>query len=209
VLAKGSLKEGSGFLGPLDLLEAGEALLYPRRDGLSILGGFDRETSFRALRRSLPRLEAAFSMLEVLAEASREEHADPALHALALESLRDLEGCPVERVPLALLRFDLRLLAVLGLGPVLGACVSCGGALGGRPAPVLSPLRGGALCADCRGGDARAVPATRGVLASLERLGGEDEAAAARIVLGKRDLALARRLAVALLGNALERLVRR
>jgi len=208
VLAKGSLKPRSAFLGPLDVLECGEARIYPRKEGLSILGGFQRTTAFPGVRRDLARLEAAFAALEVLSDASREEHADPALHDLAISWLRGLETCPPGRAPLALLRFDMRALAVLGLAPVLGACVLCGAGLAGEKPPLLSPARGGALCWGCRGEDIHSVPATRGVLAALALLASGDDAAAARLALGRRDLALARRLADALLRHALEREVR-
>ncbi|MCK6481738.1 MAG: DNA repair protein RecO, partial [Planctomycetes bacterium] len=208
VLAKGSLKPKSAFLGPLDLLELGDARIYAKRDGLSILGGFERETSFPGIRRDLARLEAAFAALEVLSEASREEHEDADLFDLAAETLRGLETVPPDRAPLALLRFDLRLLGVLGVGPVLDACAECGGAPAGTPPPVLSTARGGVLCGRCRDRDPLSLAATPGVLAALRRIGEGDEAAA-RVVLGTRDLGLARRLADALLRAALEKGVRR
>jgi DNA repair protein RecO (recombination protein O) len=207
-LAKGSLKPKSTFLGPLDLLEMGEARIYPRREGLSILGGFERETAFPGARRDLARLEAAFAVLEVLSEGSREEHADPDLFDLGVAALRGLETCPPERVPAYLLRFDLRALAALGVGPVLDACVVCGKGLAGGKAPLLSPARGGALCGECRDQDLLALHASRGVLAALARLGGEDPAAVRGLSLGPRDLALARRLADALLRHAFEKAVR-
>lgn len=208
VLAKGSLKPRSAFLGPLDVLDHGEARIYPRREGLSILGGFERSAGFPALRRDLDRLQAAFAVLEVLAEASREDHADQGLFDLGVETMRGLESCPAERVPLAVLRFDLRLLAVLGVGPVLGACVACGKGLEGEKAPLLSPARGGALCGSCRDQDLLALHASRGVLAALGRLGEPDGASSARLSLGPRDLRLARRLADALLRHALEKEIR-
>jgi DNA repair protein RecO (recombination protein O) len=202
-MAKGSLKERSGFLGPIDLLELGEARIYPRRDGLSILGGFERKSAFPGARRVLERLEGAFAVLEILAESSREEQADPALFDLGVETLRGLEECPADRVPLALLRFDLRALGVLGVGPVLGACVACGRGIGEERTPLLSPARGGALCGACRDQDPMALAATRGVLAALSGL-----AEGARVALGPRDLRLARRLVDALLRHALEKAVR-
>jgi DNA repair protein RecO (recombination protein O) len=208
VLAKGSMKPRSSFLGPLDVLECGEARIYPRREGLSILGGFERHAAFPGIRRSLERLEAAFGVLEVLGGAAREDHEDPDLFDLALETLRAMEACPGERLGLALVRFDLRLLAVLGVGPVLDACMACGGTLAGGPPPLLSPARGGALCGRCRDQDPLAVPATRGVLAAMALLGGSDGAPSARLVLGPRDLRLARRLCDALLRHLLEREVR-
>jgi len=210
VLAKGSLKPKSAFLGPLDVLELGEARIYAKRDGLSILGGFDRTTNFPGIRRDLARLEAAFDALEVLTDASREEHEDAELFDLSVETFRALETTPAERAPTALLRFDLRLLGVLGFGPVLDACVECGAAAGpGRktPAPVLSPARGGVLCGNCRGLDPHSLSATPGVLAALHRLGAGD-GAAARVVLGPRDLGLARKLADGLLRCAMEKGVR-
>jgi DNA repair protein RecO (recombination protein O) len=185
-LAKGSLKEGSAFLGPLDVLELGDARIYPRRDALAILGSFERETGFPGARRVLERLEGAFAVLEILAEASREDQADPA-----------------DRVPIAVLRFDLDALGVLGVGPVLGACVVCGRVLATEKAPMLSPARGGALCGGCAGQDPLALPATRGVLAALAGI-----SEGTRVALGPRDLRLARRLVDGLLRHAFEKAVR-
>ena len=202
-LAKGSLKAKSAFLGPIDLLELGEARFYPRRDGLAILGGFERATAFPGARRVLERLEGAFAVLEILAESSREDQADPDLFDLGVATLRTLEETPADRVPIEVLRFDLRALAVLGVGPVLGACVSCGKGLADEKSPLLSPARGGALCGACGGQDAMALRATRGVLAALAGI-----AAGGRVTLGPRDLRLARRLVDALLRHALEKAVR-
>ncbi len=202
-LAKGSLKEKSGFLGPIDLLELGEARVYPRRDGLAVLGGFERETAFPGARRVLERLEGAFAVLEILAEASREDQADPDLFDLGVETLRGLEECSADRVEPAVLRFDLRALSVLGVGPVLRACVACGKGIAGETSLLLSPARGGALCGACAGQDAMALHATRGVLAALAGI-----AEGARVSLGPRDRRLARRLVDALLRHALEKAVR-
>jgi DNA repair protein RecO (recombination protein O) len=209
VLAKGIHRPKSTLGGPLDLLEAGEARWYPRRDGLSVLGGFDRSGHFPGVRRSLPRLEAAFGVIEVLGGAAREEHADPALFDLALATLRALETAPPERAPALLVRFDLRALAALGLAPVLDACVACGAVPAAAPPPRLSPARGGALCGACRDLDALSLPATRGLLASLAVLAGEDDGAAARLALGPRDAVAARRLADGLLRHAFEFELRR
>ena len=203
-LAKGSLKERSAFGGPIDVLDEGDARFYPRRDGLAILGGFERGPGFPGLRKELARLEAAFAVLEILSEASREDHEDPGLFDLGVGTLRGLASCAPDRTPTALLRFDLLALAALGVGPVLDACAICGTPLATAGAPALSPARGGTLCAAHRGADLLAIGATRGVLAALALLAGPDEAAASRLALAPRDLRSARRLADALLRHALE-----
>jgi DNA repair protein RecO (recombination protein O) len=203
-LAKGSMKERGAFGGPIDVLDEGDARFYPRRDGLAVLGSFDRGPGFPGIRKDLSRLEAAFAVLEVLAEASREDHADPGLFDLGVGTLRALAACPPDRTPAALLRFDLRALAALGVGPVFDACAICGTPLAKAGSPALSAARGGMLCSAHRGADAFAVGATRGVLAALSLLGGPDEAAASRLALGPRDLRSARRLGDALLRHALE-----
>ena len=59
----------------------------------------------------------------------------------------------------------------------------------------------------CREQDHLALNATRGVLAAMALLGRQD-AVAARLHLGTRDLRLARRLADALLRHAFEKEVR-
>jgi DNA repair protein RecO (recombination protein O) len=208
-LAKGALREKSPFGGPLDLLDEGEARYYPRRDGLAVLASFDRGPGFPGLRRDLVRLEAAFGVLEILADASGEDHEDAALFDLGAGALRSLAGAPPERVPLLLLRFDLLALAALGIGPVLDPCVGCGTPLAATKSPSLSAARGGTLCGACRGSDLHSVAATRGVLAALALLGRPEGEPASRLALGPRDLRLARRLVDALLRHALQKDLRR
>ncbi len=208
VLVKGSYKPKSAFQGPLDVLELGDARFYPRREGLSVLGGFDRRSHFPAIRRDLERLDAAFTVMERLLHSSRENHADPHLFDLGLSTLAALGDCAHSRIPLELLRFDLRLLHVLGLGPGFEECAHCGADLGDETSPLLSAARGGALCAGCRDSDHLALPATRGVLNALRLLAEADAAQAARLTLSRADLGNGRRLADALLRHALEREIR-
>ncbi len=208
VLAKGTARPRSSFGGPVDVLELGVARFHPRRDGLAVLAGFDRETNFPALRRDIRRLDAAFSVLEILVQTTREDQPDGDLFDTALEGLRALESVTADRVPVALLRFDLRALDALGLAPVLDACAGCGGPAGG-PGLVLSAAKGGLLCARCRDGDASALPCRPGVAAALARVADPDPDAAARLVLSAADGRDARSLAAALLRHALDRDVRR
>jgi DNA repair protein RecO (recombination protein O) len=204
-LAKGAHRPKSSFGGALDLMELGEARYHPRRDGLAILASFDRAHHYPGLRRDLRRLEAGFAVLEVLHHAVREDHADAPLFDLGVAALRELERCEPARLPLLLLRFDMRALALLGIAPVLDVCVSCGAVPEAEERCVLSTAGGGLLCEGCHGEDPLAVPATAAVSRALAALAQPDPAAASGLRLSPPDQRDARRLTATLLRNAFER----
>lgn len=79
--------------------------------------------SFSTLQESLPRLQAAALVLEIVEGASTEGLANPVLFLLTLDTLRQLELTPPEHLDLVLLAFVWQALDGLGAAPVLTRCI--------------------------------------------------------------------------------------
>ncbi len=69
----------------------------------------------------------------------------------------------------ALRRYELRLLAILGLAPVLTSCAACGGGNLDEPGQSFDAIRGGVVCARCGGVGLPLPAASRAYLARAER----------------------------------------
>jgi len=153
ILAKGAYRPTSRFFAVLDLLDTLELewVASPRAE----LGTL-RAASIAVRRAEIPRAPARFraatNVLELCDITSRAGQSEPELFALAEGTLAALQAG--ERSPDALLaRFELELLALLGLPPALEQCAACAGeaaavdAAGKRAA--FSAGAGGRLCRNC------------------------------------------------------------
>ena len=141
--------------------------------------------SFATLATDMAGFAHASYGTELVRELTAAEEPDERILALLVELYATL----AERgVSVAALRgFELRLLDLIGLAPVLDRCVGCGrDDLGGGEGDVLfDPVRGGVVCDSCRAGaDLGAAPsmaspalAPRGGGASVRRLSGPARAA--------------------------------
>jgi DNA repair protein RecO (recombination protein O) len=147
---KGARRPKSPFLGQYDLFYTCELLFYAReRNGLHIA----RECSPIAVRetfRSDWRAAACASYLcDLVGRAVPDGAIMPRLYELATESMELLSrGCAS---PTFVFWFELKLAALLGVGPRLSACPGCGADLAGTAhrRSLFSCVRGGILCPEC------------------------------------------------------------
>ena len=153
LLARGAYRATSRFYCVLDWFHRLE-LTWQDRPGesLALLDRGDVDRSRRAIPRDLSRYRAAHSALELAERISRP--GDPGLDLFQrtdalLEALEDPKTRPAD----LLARFDLGLLAELGLAPALDSCARCGRrapAPGAGPAgSAFSASAGGRLCPAC------------------------------------------------------------
>ena len=119
-----------------------------RVGGLGTLRTGDVETRRRWITASLETYRAAHTAIELTDLATRAGFADPELFRLLEHALDEFDAvgralnvadeesaaAVLAPLPLRLARFELRLLASLGLQPALIACAACGG-----PAPAARP----------------------------------------------------------------------
>ncbi len=179
LIAKGAHRLKSRFSGVLDWFDSLSLDWTPPRgdadarteaarvSGLGTLRTGDVDIRRRFVTGSLETYRAAHTAIELTELSTRAGFADPDLFAL-LEStldefnavgralgMADAESAQslLAPLPLRLARFELRLLACLGLQPALSVCAACGGpapAAGhpeGAPRAPFSPEAGGRLCA--------------------------------------------------------------
>lgn len=99
------------------------------------------------LRSDLDKLEVAYAMLELADKLTPEAVEGDRLLELTAAALDRLE---VEsRLPLLLLAFDIKALAMTGFLPYLNSCVVCGGQAG---LDRMGPAEGGVICDNCYSG---------------------------------------------------------
>ena len=191
-LARSARRSRKRFGGALSLFVVGEATLAPPRRGeLLSLERFDaRQDLSGRISADLVKTAHGSYVLEVARELWPAAQPEPAAFALVCQTLAALADNPPS--PALLRCFELSLLAVMGLAPLLEHCVGCGEV--GFGEGWFDLARGGALCQRCGPGD-RPLPAeVRAMLLRLARLA-PDEAAGlkqpAEVARSTRDLMLA------------------
>lgn len=137
LLARGARRSKRRFLG---LLEPGTRLLAQIREGrgLPTLEGGDLRFAFNAVRQDLDKIQHAAYVLELTRLCTPEGQPEPAIFELCCGYLEALERHPAQMA--SLLRWQLRLLTVLGYQLHLGDCPHSG-----APADALSLSLGGAV----------------------------------------------------------------
>jgi len=168
-LAKGSKRPKSSFHGPLDVLVLGRAGWYRRPPGaLHVLGSFESEDHYPAIRSDLRRYYVACHVLEAVSAATREEQTEEGIFLLATATLRVVERAREPEAVVALFHADL--MRLLGFAPRLDVCVVCSRPAAGAPRERISPAKGGFLCETCAVEDLHAFVGRSGTTASLREL---------------------------------------
>ncbi len=152
ILAKGAYRMTSRFFAVLDLCDTLE--LEWQTTPRSELGAL-RAASLLVRRAALPRsprlFRAASTLLELCEITSRSGQPEPELFALATRGLDALQRA--EPADAVLARFELELLALLGLPPALELCAACAGEAApvdaGQARAAFSAGAGGRLCRRC------------------------------------------------------------
>lgn len=192
-LAKGSKRERNNFEGRLDLLCHNDIVFARKsRSTLHILTECKLLDRFMGLRAGVDRLYAALYAVELVREMTPPEESQPPLFDLLLETLRALSGG--EAVDAALLRLEMRLLALTGYAPMLRVCVACQGDGLPKGSMAYSSALGGVLCRACKGRDPKSVGVPRTALAALERLADGEAAVDAAAQLSHGMLVVLRKL---------------
>jgi len=129
-LAKGARRPKSAFFGAIDTLSLSQIQFIPRREGtLDLLTEAKLVRRFRPCQWSLARLYAGYYVAELLYDLTEPHQPLPELFQLAVQSLDDLQTSETEfayqPVSAILLRFELRMLQLLGHGLGLTHCAGC------------------------------------------------------------------------------------
>ncbi len=144
VIAKGVRKTTSRLAGHIELFTRAQMMLAEGRN-LHILTQAEIVAPYRALRLDLQRISHAYYVAELLDKLTTDEEGQSPAYALLVETLAALDTAPVPE--LAVRRFELRLLGLVGYRPYLFQCAGCQEEL--TPGADRWTPAGGMLCNRC------------------------------------------------------------
>jgi DNA repair protein RecO (recombination protein O) len=168
-IAKGIRRTRSRFGARLEPFSCVDFVAYQGRT-LDTVTQAEVLKSFRGVRESLARFEAAAGMVGSVRALSGGDEADRRVFNLLYKGLDALEerSSGFESIEAA---FGLKLAILAGYAPQLDACLSCGANPGEAAGNVyFAPNLGGVLCADCRSATGDSFPLPPGTLERLEAL---------------------------------------
>jgi DNA repair protein RecO (recombination protein O) len=168
-IAKGIRRTRSRFGARLEPLSCVDFVAYHGRS-LDTVTQAEVLRSFRGVRESLPRFEAAAGMVGSVRALSGGDEADRRVFNLLYKALDALEerDSGFESIEAA---FGLKLSILAGYAPQLDACLSCGANPDEAAGNIyFAPNLGGVLCANCRSVTGDSFPLPSGTLERLEAL---------------------------------------
>jgi DNA repair protein RecO (recombination protein O) len=178
-VAKGVRRTKSRLAGHLEPLTLGSYLLAEGRD-LDIITQAETVEAYPGLRSELERLSRGLYCAELVDRLTPERAEGNPIFRLLHETLAYLN---VSRdYELAVRRFELRLMDLLGYRPALAACSVCSNPLEPR-SNYWSVSGGGAVCPDCADDSLRLAPLSLNALKMLRLIdrGSFEDAARVRI----------------------------
>ena len=173
-LAKGARRPKSPFEAALDVLSICHVVfVHKSTEALDILTEAKLERRFRAASKDLARLYAAYYFVELTTALTEPADRQPELFDALQAAIVGLDqGEPNEPW---MLRFEMRLLTIIGHGPALEFCVACGKPAGDKSPCWFSSSAGGVICPACRPGKRSVVSVTRDAIETLHRFGETSE----------------------------------
>ena len=175
-MAKGARRKKSPFEGALDLLAICRIVFLHKSSGaMDLLTEAKLERRFRSASKNLDRLYSGYYVAELLNRMTDDADPHPELFELAERTivLLDDQTTPVFGT---LLRFELRMLTLLGHRPMVNRCVRCGNENStDRPRIYFGLLDGGLLCEQCRPGKTNVLSIARESIQFVDRMAHPDE----------------------------------
>jgi DNA repair protein RecO (recombination protein O) len=165
-VAKGARKTGSRFGARVEPFAVVDLMLHEGRT-LDVITDVQTVTSHAPLREDYDRASAGSVVADFLDKVSVECQTEDRLFALAEATLAAMEQAEIRALPLLVVAFLLKGMAMHGYRPQFGSCALCGGGPG--DGARFSLEHGGPVCEACAGGAevVRMTPPARALLASL------------------------------------------
>jgi len=174
-IAKGARRPKSAFEGALDLLSVCRVVVICKSsDSLDLLTEAKLQRRFRAAQKSLVRLYCGYYVAEMLRLWTDDGAAHADLYDLTLQTLEAIDG--EGDALMAVIRFELHAMRILGNIPATQACVCCGKEmnLDAARVPFAYDL-GGVVCRDCRPRQRGLVSIRRAVIDRIATLQRDDQ----------------------------------
>lgn len=145
-VAKGLRRPGSKFGARLEPYAVVDLLLHTGKS-LDVVSEARTAENNSGLREDLDRSAAAAVVADLLDKIALEGQVEPRLFALSTTALAVMGSATIESLPVLVIAFMLKALAMHGYRPALEACVACASELDHPSALSLS--QGGMLCPAC------------------------------------------------------------
>lgn len=153
-VAKGARKPASAFAARLEPFTTVDLLVHTGRGALDIISEARIVSSHAGCRSDPDRFALCTVMTELLVKTTFQGETDPVLYPLSCAAFDALDRCDGAHVPFICAAHILKVLAVLGVRPILDACALCGNPLPPLlevPQTAFSYREGGRICDTCRG----------------------------------------------------------
>ncbi len=174
-MAKGARRKKSPFEGGLDLLAICRIVFLHKSSGaMDLLTEAKLERRFRSAGKDLDRLYSGYYVAELLNKMTDDADPHPELFELAKQTLISLDD---QTTPVfgCLLRFEMRMLTLLGHQPMVDRCVRCGEKDSKTKNRIyFGLLDGGLLCDQCRPGKTNVLSVTRESVQFIDQLARSD-----------------------------------
>jgi len=169
-IAKGARRPKSPFEGSLDILSVCRIVaICKSSDTLELLTEAKLQRRFRAAQKSLVRLYCGYYVAEMLRLWTDDGASSKELYELTLRTIQAIDGDG--DALMAVIRFELSAMRILGNVPATQACVCCGNEIPSHGARIPFAYElGGVVCHDCRPRQRGVVSIKREVIAEIARL---------------------------------------
>ena len=168
-IAKGARRPKGPFEGSLDLLAVCRVVVLRKAsDNLDILTEAKLHRRFRGGERSLERLYAGYYVAEMLRLLTENHDPHQDVYDLTIRTLDQIDGSG--NVAMALLRFDLQILRMLGHAPGTDRCTDCGGEVITSARMSFSLLAGGVVCEKCKSKQQRTISVRSELIEAIRTL---------------------------------------
>ena len=165
-IAKGARRLKSPFESALDVLAICHLVfIHKTSDALDILTEAKLQRRFRVAARDLGCLYAGYYLAELVLALTDDADPQPELYELLKSALIGLDSG--ESPEAWVVRFELRLLAILGQGVALDHCTVCGTPIEAARQSWLGVASGGLICAKCRPGKKQVIGLDAATLETL------------------------------------------
>ena len=165
--ARGARRPNSALVGVTSPFTFGKFTLYQGRNSYTLQGA-EVENYFGELRTDITGAYYGLYFLEFASFCTRESNDEREVLKLLYQSLKALTN---EHIQDKLVRyvFELKMYYIMGIGPEVRRCLSCGSDEGNM---YFSPSKGGVLCGRCTGGVIDKIPVHNSTLYTLQYIQG-------------------------------------
>ena len=201
VKARGLRRKNSPLSASCQLLAYSEFVLFEYK-GMYTINEARTIELFRGLRNDLQKLSMGSYFAQVSDVLSQEDHSNPELLSLALNSLFALSGLGVDEL-LVKSVFEFRSACLAGYAPDLSGCIHCGNEFPDR----FDVSAGHLECSSCRDALSNGIrtPITAGVLDALRYINSCDSKHLYSFLVGNATLHLLSQVTELYLSTQLER----